>query len=1270
MWWRERAAVEQRSAARDKRPAPRRSVLSWTWVVLVGAFAALATLTFAVAARADAARDTQLDAQWWRTHTLDVLIDAEAVDTALNKALRGERGYVLTARPGALATFERGLADYRRLADRLRRLTRDNASQQRRLAELDRRVAAFAATSLSAMELMKSGQADRALAVVRTGRERESLENATATLDEIKAEERSLLGLREARSAEAAARSERLGRIVPVLDGALLFAIGCAIAAVLRARAAADRTAAAIAKNERLLNLAQSMGKLGHWCLNTGDGTMIWSDEVLRIFGFAPGTPATVENALAVYHPDDVARVRETLRKALADREGYESQARVVRPDGAVVHILTRAEIELDAAGAPAGLFGIVQDVSQQVAAEAQRREQYEQYRLLADHSNDMIVRIGLDGIRRYVSPACQALLGYSPEEMTGGAPVAAIHPDDRARVMDVCRSLLTGVDHPICSYRQEHRDGRYVWLEATYRLIHDRNGEPVEFVASVRDIKRRQTAEIAAAEAAADLQESHRLFSMAASLARVGHWRVDLVRGEVVWSDEVYRIHGVGPDHVPTLDNAIEAYHPDDRERVRGLVERAMAHGEPFAFSATLLLDDGSSKSAAVQGQAERAPDGAVVGIIGVVQDISAQVAAQEALRDSERQYRLLADNATDVVLRTADDGSVLYASPSCVELSGFTPDELIGRHCAEFIHEDAQESVHAAHLAIITGARDAVTVRYRLRQKSGGWRWLESHMRGWLGPDDIPAGVISAIRDIEARKALEAELVAARETAEAAARAKSSFLANMSHEIRTPMNGVVGFTELLLANELTVEQRRRAELIADSGRSMVRLLNDILDLSKIEAGQMSVASEPFDLVHALRACVKLVKPAIEQKGVRLESDISTALPQMILGDGLRLRQIILNLLGNAAKFTAEGRVLLRARLTHQADGGRVVIEVEDSGAGIAPDRQAAIFERFVQADADVAPRHGGTGLGLPISVELARLMGGDIALESELGRGSRFIVTLPLTPVDGAAAVPAATRPIGEATGDATGRATGDGEDPVASFDRSMRVLVAEDHDVNQLLIAEMLKRLGCAAEIAADGEEAPAMIASADREGRPYSIVLMDMQMPRLGGLEATHRLRASGHDANRLPIVALTANAYADDVAACLASGMQSHLAKPLALRDLETALRRWAIPSATPSAPEPGRPEPRPGGAIHERYRLRRDETLRKVDELVRSGAFEGAAVAEVAELLHKLAGTAGMFGEARLGDHAGALEHGLLTWRAAIRAERLRDLAAALRDAA
>ncbi len=971
----------------------------------------------------------QEKAQWWRVHTLDVLLTAEQIDTALNKVLRGERGYLLTLHPKSLATFQRGLSDYHRAEFHLTRLTKDNARQQRRIADLDRRTSALFTLATGAVDHAK---ADRITTVhlLANSHEREIIEDVTALLEKIKAEERALLHQRERMNVVTSARIKLYGQILLGLIGALVLIASGAVAAALRERRAALATARRAEQSERL-------------------------------------------------------------------------------------------------------------------------------YRLMADHSNDMIVRIGLDGIRRDISPACRSLLGFEVEELLGATPVAAIHVDDRTRVMKVCRSLLDGADHPICSYRQQHRDGHYVWLEASYRLVRDEAGVPVEFVASVRDIGRRQAAELKAVEAAAHAQESNRLFAMAASLARIGHWRVDLVRGKVAWSNEVYVIYGLGPDHVPTLENAIDPYHPDDRERVSKMVESAITTGASFDYSGTLVIPDGRRRAVNVQGQAECAPDGAVVGIFGVIQDVSAQVAAEETIRASERQYRLLADNSTDVVLRTGNDGTVIYISPSCIEMSGYTPKEIVGRHCADFIHPDDQSVVHAAHVVIVTGQRAAVTVEYRLRHKLDGWRWLESNMKSWLDPGEAVGGVLSAIRDIENRKALELELRDACDRAEAAASAKAVFLANMSHEIRTPMDGVLGFTELVLATDLKPEQRRHLELVADSGRSMMRLLNDILDISKIQSGKMVLANEAVDLRHVIRRCVELMAPMALSKGLRLTTDFDPAVPARILGDPLRLRQILLNLVGNAVKFTGEGLITVVAAI----ENGVLRIEVSDTGIGIPSDRLTAIFEQFSQADSSIAQSYGGTGLGLSISGDLVRLMGGSISVASVVGRGTTFTVVLPV--------VEASDRVTDTPTEQ---RATA----PLPKHLRRPRILIAEDHDINQELIAAMAQRAGMDPAIAADGLETIAMVETAMHERRPYQLILMDMQMPRMGGIEATRRLRASGYNKDSLPIVALTANAYSEDVQACLDAGMQDHLAKPLAILSAcspasfrQTMRLTWQLPSVLP-----------------------------------------------------------------------------------------------------
>lgn len=475
---------------------------------------------------------------------------------------------------------------------------------------------------------------------------------------------------------------------------------------------------------------------------------------------------------------------------------------------------------------------------------------------------------------------------------------------------------------------------------------------------------------------------------------------------------------------------------------------------------------------------------------------------------------------------------------------------------------------------------------------------------------------------QDIARRTELEAELIAARASAEAAASAKSSFLANMSHEIRTPMNGVLGFADLLLEADLPLDQHRHVQLIADSGRAMMRLLNDILDLSKIEAGQMQVVPEPVELRHALRNCFKLIRPAAEQKQLELCFDIAPELPAFVQLDGLRLRQIVLNLLGNAVKFTERGSVRFRAR-PDPADPAMLDILVQDTGVGIARERLPAIFEEFVQAEQSTARRFGGTGLGLAISRQLAELMGGSLAVDSAPGNGTSFTLRLPLV----AAAAP-----------DRVVRASGAKLAPA----RPLHLLLAEDHDVNQELMKAMLGQLGHRVTIANDGSEALAAVLRARAAGTPFDLVLMDMQMPVMDGVQSARAIRTAGET---LPILALTANAYADDVAACLAAGMQAHLAKPVQLADLASAIARWTPDG--PSAAPPVRAAPKIDPALRARYGERKAELRDHAARIRDAGSYTDRDIEELRGLLHKLAGSAGMFGEARLGSDAAEIEDAL-----------------------
>ncbi|MEO1228959.1 MAG: ATP-binding protein [Myxococcota bacterium] len=513
----------------------------------------------------------------------------------------------------------------------------------------------------------------------------------------------------------------------------------------------------------------------------------------------------------------------------------------------------------------------------------------------------------------------------------------------------------------------------------------------------------------------------------------------------------------------------------------------------------------------------------------------IEERASAQRDLDACQRRYLELTDRVPWAVLRVRADGTYADVNPYFAEVLGRAPADIVDQPVGSL-------GEPAAWISAILDGTDLQQSEVTLEAEGKMRRYLLLKFR------DRQRGHLSLLALDQTERALaldEAKRQA--ERADAANLAKSRFLAVMSHEIRTPMNGVLGMAQLLEGTSLDDEQRSYLETILSSGAALSSLINAVLDLTKIEAGGLELERTPFSPGRLTEEIAALFRAQAFQKKLRLDVDLSRLLPRQVLGDGLRVRQVLTNLVSNALKFTSEGGVDIRLAGDPREGGWDLVWRVEDSGIGLATEQVERIFEAFAQADASTTRRYGGTGLGLNISKGLVEAMEGQISVASEPGRGTTFVVSLPFEEAPFEPSEPRGK--LGEV--DLSG----------------LRVLLAEDNHVNQLVTSRMLSRLGCQVTCAENGELA---VTALDMEG-PFDAVLMDMDMPVMDGVEATRVIRSGIGGHPDVPIIALTANALLADRETCLEMGMTAFLTKPVTFETLAQHLWRHAGGPLKPSA---------------------------------------------------------------------------------------------------
>ncbi len=766
-----------------------------------------------------------------------------------------------------------------------------------------------------------------------------------------------------------------------------------------------------------------------------------------------------------------------------------------------------------------------------------------------------------------YINRELASLLGYSSEEIKRqGTSLAihAVHPADLARVTqhaENVRNANDGVTHAI-EYRIRAKNGEYRWFsirERAYRR--DEKGQLQVVFGVCQDVTAQKLVEQA-------LRESEARWNFALDGAGDGVWDWNADTNRVFFSPLWKRMLGYEAHEIGDAPEEWNSrVHPEDRTRVFAELDKHLRGETPiYVCEHRVRCKDGSYKWILDRGKATaRDVDGKPTRIIGTHTDISNLKRIEASLRESERELLRSQEVAhvghwiwepqTGFAEWSAEMKRIYRVGPEMANSA-------MSNWALSLVHPDDRAKVEAATAAALAH-RAGSSMEYRLLLADGSIRHI------WTAPGDCIVDadgrvvrLTGIVQDITERKHAEEELHAAylqleQQTefakemaaqAEVANAAKSEFLTNMSHEIRTPMNGVIGMSELLLGTELAVEQRRYAEVVHLSAESLLGLLNQILDLSKIEAGKFELVASDFNLQILLDESVAMLSMRAKEKGLGFVCAVAPNVPIWLHGDADRLRQVLVNLADNAIKFTAKGEVTVRVGIDSQtADTACLRFRVSDTGIGIPIEKQSGLFKKFNQLDASATRRFGGTGLGLAIAKQLSQMMGGEVGFEDREGAGSTFWFT---------AALEKQKHPQCDERAPALSSAR---TQVSSTLPKQAKILVVEDNATNQLVALGILRKLGYVADAAENGIEAVKIL-----ELQHYDLVLMDLQMPEMDGLEATRFLRARGPDAlnHAVPIVAMTAHAMASDRNRCLEVGMNDHLAKPISSKALAEIVAKW------------------------------------------------------------------------------------------------------------
>jgi two-component system, sensor histidine kinase and response regulator len=802
--------------------------------------------------------------------------------------------------------------------------------------------------------------------------------------------------------------------------------------------------------------------------------------------------------------------------------------------DGRRIDISASVSQVKDAQGKLVAVASILRDITERKRAEDSRAFLV----AVVESSEDAVVAVSRETTILGWNKGAQNIYGYTAEEVLGKSNKILMPPDRLEEFEAIFTQVLSGSVVRFESVRQR-KDGQRADLALTYSPIKNPQGAVIGVSAIVRDITQAKATQQALHEA------DERYRNLVHNIPDVV-WMVDEQRRVAFVSPNVEKMLGISPAEFYRRGAGawFKRVHRDDVENAEARFEELFTTSKLFDIKVRIQRSDGAWIWMHARSVGTHETDGLKYAS-GLLSDITEQTRAQEALLQSERRYRLLFERNMAGVFRCSQEGAFLDCNDAGARILGYDArEDLIGRPASDVFFAPADKEDADRRMA---GQGAMSNQELGLRRKDGSVVWVMSNTSLVDGPNGPE--VEGTFVDITVRKQAEEQMRLAKEVADAASRAKSEFLANMSHEIRTPMNGVIGMTELALETNLDPEQREYLDTVKSSAEALLLIINDILDFSKIEARKLELERVPFNVREVVRATTRQLSVQAQKKQLSLLCHFSPDLPQNEIGDPGRLRQVLMNLVGNAIKFTERGEIMVLAKkLTDAAGENTLQFSVSDTGIGVPAEKQKLIFEAFVQADTSSTRQYGGTGLGLTIASQLVSLMGGRIWMESDPGKGSTFHFTARFgvasethlqNPADG-------KHPALQATSSAQ--------------PKKLHILIAEDNLVNSRLATRLVAKQGHSAVVVGSGKAALQAL-----EAERFDLVLMDVQMPDMDGLEATSAIREQERGTKRhLPIIAMTAHAMSGDRERCLEVGMDAYVTKPVDAKKLLAAIADAAI----------------------------------------------------------------------------------------------------------